>query len=122
MDFNGTHQLVVSLNFTTFDAVMLQWVSPFMFSVVCLVLVMAITLVTKISYSRTASLTQLSMYPYYVIMVYLTLEALEIIMIIVAFNFLLELPDAHFFTNIIWPIIGTFSIAKFVTYTIFVNC
>jgi hypothetical protein len=62
------------------------------------------------------------MHPYYVIMVYLTLEALEIIMIIVAFNFLLELPNAHFFTNIIWPIIGTFSIAKFVTYTIFVNC
>lgn len=66
---------------TTFDAVLIDWVAPFMFSVVCVVLLMTATLIVKISYSKTVRLTQLSMYPYYVIVVYLFFEAVEIIMI-----------------------------------------
>lgn len=52
-----------------------------MFSIICVVLLMTFTLITKISYSKTIRLTQLSMYPYYVIVVYLLFEAFEILMI-----------------------------------------
>jgi hypothetical protein len=52
-----------------------------MFSIVCIVLLATSTLITKISYSKTIRLTQLSMYPYYVIVVYLLFEAFEILMI-----------------------------------------
>ena len=52
-----------------------------MFSIICIVLLMTSTLITKISYSKTIRLTQLSMYPYYVIVVYLLFEAFEILMI-----------------------------------------
>ena len=52
-----------------------------MFSIICIVLLATSTLITKISYSKTIRLTQLSMYPYYVIVVYLLFEAFEILMI-----------------------------------------
>lgn len=57
-----------------------------MFSVVCLALILTATLITKISFSRTVKLTQLSLYPYYVIFTYMLFEATEIMMIITEFN------------------------------------
>jgi len=66
---------------TTFNTFLIEWVAPFMFSIVCIVLMMSATLIIKISYSNTVRLTQLSMYPYYVVVVYLLFEAFEIIMI-----------------------------------------
>jgi len=67
---------------TTFNTVFIEWVAPFMFSIICVVLLMTSTLIIKISYSKTIRLTQLSMYPYYVVVVYLLFEAFEIMMII----------------------------------------
>jgi 5-methylthioribose kinase len=106
---------------TTFDAVLIKWVAPFMFSVVCMVLLMTVTLIVKISYSKTVRLTQLSLYPYYVILVYFFFEAIEIIMIFEEVDNLSDNTQTHFFSNIIWPMIGTCSIGKFVTFTLFVN-
>lgn len=57
-----------------------------MFSIICVVLIMTITLVTKMKYSRTVQLTKLSMFPYYVIIMYLFFEAGEILLIILIFN------------------------------------
>ena len=110
-----------AVSLTTFDTFLVEWVAPFMFSVVCVVLLMTATLIIKISYSKTVRLTQLSMYPYYVILVYLFFEAFEIIMIMEEVDKLSDQTQSHFYSNIIWPLIGTCSIGKFVTFTLFVN-
>ena len=70
-----------AVSLTTFNTFLIEWVAPFMFSIICVVLLATSTLITKISYSKTIRLTQLSMYPYYVIVVYLLFEAFEILMI-----------------------------------------
>ena len=108
----------------TFDSFLSQWMAPFMFSIICVVLIMTITLVTKMKYSRTVQLTKLSMFPYYVIIMYLFFEAGEILLIILIFNQLeirFERDVSYFNSSVVWPLIGTFSIAKFVSYTLFVN-
>ena len=73
------------------------------------------------NYSRTVQLTKLSMFPYYVIIAYLLFEAGEILMIILILNKLEDKTTGHFFQSIVWPLIGTCSIAKFVSYTLFIN-
>ncbi len=92
---------------TTFNNFLIEWVAPFMFSIICIVLLMTGTLITKITYSKTVRLTQLSMYPYYVIVVYLLFEAFEIIMIFLEVDKLEDQTEKESQPDIMWPLIGT---------------
>jgi len=71
---------------TRFDVIAIEWGPPFMFSIVCVVLGYAVIKIMKMHYSRTITLTQLSYYPYIVIVSYLIFEAIEIILIMMFFN------------------------------------
>ena len=104
-----------------FDRVLIEWVSPFMFSIVVMVLISTILLITKIRYSKTSNITQLSLYPHYVIIAYLIFEGLEILLILTKVEQLDDEIEGLYFANVIWSIIGTCSTAKFVAYTMFVN-
>ena len=67
---NGT----MPFSYTKFDKIVIEWMPPLMFSLLMLVLLFALFKVTKIHYSRTV-IQGLTPYPYYVILVYLTTEA-----------------------------------------------
>jgi hypothetical protein len=60
----------------------INWLPPILLSIDVLVLLVAITLVTKMSYNRAVCTNRLNYYPYYVTLVYLTIELLELILII----------------------------------------
>jgi len=60
----------------------INWLPPILLSIDVLVLLVAITLITKMSYNRQVQSNRLNYYPYYVTLVYLTLEFLELILII----------------------------------------
>lgn len=60
----------------------INWLPPVLFSIDVSVMVVAVTLVTKMSYSRTFTYSKLNFYPYYVILVYLSCEMLELLLII----------------------------------------
>lgn len=60
----------------------INWLPPILLSIDVLVLLVAITLITKMSYNRRVQSNRLNYYPYYVTLVYLTIEFLELILII----------------------------------------
>jgi hypothetical protein len=60
----------------------INWLPPILLSIDVLVLLIAITLITKMSYNRQVQSNRLNYYPYYVTLVYLTIEFLELILII----------------------------------------
>jgi hypothetical protein len=106
---------------TRFDVIAIEWGPPLMFSIVCVVLGYAIIKITKMHYSRTITLTRLSYYPYIVIVSFLIFEAIEIILIMYFFNTLTRTDASKIsFSSILLSLVGTFSIGKFVIYTIFI--
>ena len=114
--------IMKSTGFSIPDSFLFQWAAPFGFSLVCIMLMVTIVLVARLNYSRTVRLTKLSLYPYYTIMAYLATEAIEIILIVMIFDTIRNRADWHFFYgSVIWPLVSTFSIVKFVAYTLFIN-
>ena len=97
---------------------------PFLFSIIIIVLIISIVQIAKLKYSRTVKLTQLSSYPYYVILTYLLVEAIEIVIVMIAYKEILEAGSfiAPLYTSILPPLYGTFSVGKFMMFVVFVSC
>lgn len=66
---------------TPWDFFLLEWATPFMLSIILTFLLATVAIIIKLTYSRTNQLTQLSMYPYYLIAIYLIFEAFEITLV-----------------------------------------
>jgi hypothetical protein len=71
VSINGT----IPFSYSKFDKIVVEWMPPLMFSLLIVVLLFAILKVTQIHYSRTV-IQRLTPYPYYVILIYLSTEAI----------------------------------------------
>jgi len=113
--------MTVPLPEKTFNGV--KWLPPVLFSIDVTVMLVAVFLVTKMSYSKTSTATHLSFYPYYVILAYLACEMLELLMIIHQINIYdSEANKVNYITSIVWYVIDMFSVLKFVCFIGFVGC
>jgi len=65
-------------HYTPFDKIVIEWMPPLLFSILTLVILFAVLRVTQIHFSRTAY-QKLTPYPFYVILIYLTTEAAQLI-------------------------------------------
>ena len=70
VSINGT----IPFSYSKFDKVVVEWMPPLMFSLLIMVLMYAALKVTEIHFSRTV-IQRLTPYPYYVILIYLSTEA-----------------------------------------------
>lgn len=71
----GSNNRTIPFSYSKFDKVAVEWMPPLMFSLLIMVLVYAILKVTQIHFSRTV-IQRLTPYPYYVIIIYLSTEAI----------------------------------------------
>lgn len=104
---------------TKIDLLEIQWLLPIIFSLNTLVLICAIFIVTKMTYSQTIKCTTLSFYPYYTIIGYLICEIIEVIMIYYQVSNYIISPKS--FNSIVWLFINTCSVIKFVMFQWFVG-
>jgi hypothetical protein len=58
-----------------------EWIPPIMFSVVVMVAMYAVKILTTLHYSRTEAYTQLTLFPFYIVLAYLFFEGAELICI-----------------------------------------
>lgn len=115
--------IVPKPTYSKFDLIVIEWIPPLMFSILTLVIIYAVLRVTKMHFSRT-TIQKLTPYPYYVILVYLATEAVQLLFIMKYIELILPegaSGDLHLYTNFLMPLIATFSTTKLLLYTVFVN-
>lgn len=99
----------------------MHWLPPMFFAITASVLLFTIYRLTAVKYSKNRTSPSLTLAPYYVIVVYLTFELVEIVCVLYQVSTNDSAQKVSSIESAIWPGIITLSIAKFAVFGIFAN-
>jgi hypothetical protein len=104
------------------NVVMIEWIPPVLLSIDTCVLFVAILFVTRMSYSRESDCSKIVFWPYYLILIYIAFEIMELLFILREINMFGIQNHMKVIYSWMWMLVSTFSVCKFVLFNLFVCC